>query len=178
MTKGIVSSLKGEYELNGFEEGKAWQLVESFGSPLPFSGKQNNYFVNNAAKNKAMFLFIEDLVRTAETTEQLKDAEKLLDEARGGKHKLGTLAETYNVEEVSKLRESILAREQWIADKSWTKRTREKILKEENAHNHPHDHSHEESDKKKMQSKTKPQQVKKPKSIASKTKKTKKDSKK
>ena len=128
---GIVTSLQGEYKLNGYQEGKFWQFVESFSSPLPFGGKKN-YFVSNASKNKAMFLFIEDLVRTAETTEQLKDAEKLLDEARGGKHKLGTLAETYNVEEVSKLRESILAREQWIADKSWTSRTREKILKEEN----------------------------------------------
>ena len=62
--------------------------------------------------------------------------------------------------------------------KDITKDEAEKILKEENAHNHPHDHSHEESDKKKMQSKTKPQQVKKTKSIASKTKKTKKVSKK
>ena len=62
--------------------------------------------------------------------------------------------------------------------KDITKDEAEKILKEENAHNHPHDHSHEESDKKKMQSKTKLQQVKKPKSIASKTKKTKKVSKK
>ena len=62
--------------------------------------------------------------------------------------------------------------------KDITKDEAEKILKEANTHNHPHDHSHEESDKKKTQSKTKPQQVKKPKSIASKTKKTKKVSKK
>ena len=62
--------------------------------------------------------------------------------------------------------------------KDITKDEAEKILKEENAHNHPHDHSHEESDKKKTQSKTKPQPVKKVKSIASKTKKTKKVSKK
>ena len=58
-------------------------------------------------------------------------SQNLLDEARGGKHKLGTLAQTYNVEEVSKLRTSIIAREQWIADKSWTNRTRERILTEE-----------------------------------------------
>ena len=45
--------------------------------------------------------------------------------------------------------------------KDITKDEAEKILKEVNAHNHPHDHSHEESDKKKMQSKIKPQQVKK-----------------
>jgi hypothetical protein len=127
---GIVTSLQGEYKLNGYQEGKFWKFVESFSSPLPFGGKKN-YFVNNASKNKAMFLFIEDLVRTAETTEQLEDAEKLLDEARGGKHKLGTLAQTYNAEEVSKLRASIISREQWIADKSWTNRTREKILTEE-----------------------------------------------
>ena len=62
--------------------------------------------------------------------------------------------------------------------KDITKDEAEKILKEENAHNHPHDHSHEESDKKKTQSKTKPQPAKKAKSIASKTKKTKKVSKK
>ena len=48
-----------------------------------------------------MFLFIEDLVRTATTVEQLEHAELLLEEARGGKHKLGSLAETYNAEEVS-----------------------------------------------------------------------------
>ena len=62
--------------------------------------------------------------------------------------------------------------------KDITKDEAEKILKEANTHNHPHDHSHEESDKKKTQSKTKPQPVKKTKSIASKTKKTKKVSKK
>jgi trigger factor len=61
--------------------------------------------------------------------------------------------------------------------KDITKDEAEKILKEANTHNHPHDHSHEESDKKKMQSKTKPQQIKKPKSIASKTKKNKKNKK-
>jgi len=62
--------------------------------------------------------------------------------------------------------------------KNITKDEAEKILKEANAHSHPHDHSHEENDKKKMQSKTKPQQPKKAKSIAPKTKKTKKVSKK
>jgi trigger factor len=62
--------------------------------------------------------------------------------------------------------------------KDITKDEAEKILKEANAHNHPHDHSHGESDKKKTQSKTKPQLAKKAKSIASKTKKTKKVSKK
>ena len=62
--------------------------------------------------------------------------------------------------------------------KDITKDEAEKILKEANTHNHPHDHSHEASDKKKTQSKTKPQQPKKAKSIASKTKKTKKVSKK
>ena len=62
--------------------------------------------------------------------------------------------------------------------KNITKDEAEKILKEANAHNHPHDHSHEESDKKKTQSKTKSQPAKKAKSIASKTKKTKKVSKK
>ena len=129
---GIVSSLKGEYELNGFEEGKAWQLVESFGSPLPFSGKEKNYFVNNAAKNKAMFLFIKDLVRTATTVEQLEHAELLLEEARGGKHKLGSLAETYNAEEVSKLRGSILSQKDAIETRNWNNLTRGKIIKETN----------------------------------------------
>ena len=62
--------------------------------------------------------------------------------------------------------------------KDITKDEAEKILKEANTHNHSHDHSHEESDKKKTQSKTKPQQVKKVKSIASKTTKAKKVSKK
>ena len=62
--------------------------------------------------------------------------------------------------------------------KDITKDHAEKILKEANTHNHPHDHSHEESTKKKTQSETKPQPAKKAKSIASKTKKTKKVSKK
>ena len=54
----------------------------------------------------------------------------------------------------------------------------EKILKEANTHAHTHDHSHEENNNKKTQSKSKPQQVKKAKSIASKTIKRKKVSKK
>jgi len=62
--------------------------------------------------------------------------------------------------------------------KDITKDEAEKILKEANAHNHSHDHSHEENNKKKTQSKSKPQQVKKAKSIAPKTKKLKKVSKK
>jgi len=62
--------------------------------------------------------------------------------------------------------------------KDITKDEAEKILKEANAHNHPHDHSLEENVKKKTQSKTKPQQVKKAKSKASKTTKAKKVSKK
>ena len=62
--------------------------------------------------------------------------------------------------------------------KDITKDEAEKILKEENAHNHPHDHPYEESGKKKSQSKTKPHPAKKAKSIATKTKKTKKVSKK
>ena len=62
--------------------------------------------------------------------------------------------------------------------KDITKDEAEKILKEENSHNHPHDHPHEESGKKKSQSKTKPHPAKKAKSIATKTKKTKKVSKK
>ena len=129
---GIVNSLKGEYKQNGYVEGKAWKLVESFGSPLPFSGKQKNYFVNNAAKNKSMFLFIEDLVRTATTTEQLDHAILLLEEARGGKHKLGSLSETYNAEEVSKLYGSILDRRESIATNAWNIRTRNNIIKSDN----------------------------------------------
>jgi len=129
---GIVNSLKGEYKQNGYQEGKAWKLVESFGSPLPFSGKQKNYFVNNAAKNKSMFLFIEDLVRTATTTEQLDHAILLLEEARGGKHKLGSLSETYNAEEVSKLYGSILDRRESIATNAWNIRTRNNIIKSDN----------------------------------------------
>ena len=62
--------------------------------------------------------------------------------------------------------------------KDITKDEAEKILKEAHAHNHSHDHSHEESNKKKVQSNTKLQQSKKAKSIATKTKKTKKVSKK
>ena len=129
---GIVTSLRGEYELNGFQEGTAWKLVESFGSPLPFSGKQNNYFVNNAAKNQSMFLFISDLVRTATTEEQLDHAEFLLEEARGGKHKLGSLAETYDAESISKLYGSIISTRDDIKTRAWTKYTRDKIIKEEN----------------------------------------------
>ncbi len=62
--------------------------------------------------------------------------------------------------------------------KNITKNEAEKILKEANEHSHPHKHSHKENDIKKTQLKTKPQQAKKTKSIASKTKKTKKVSKK
>ena len=62
--------------------------------------------------------------------------------------------------------------------KDITKDEAEKILKEENAHKHSHDHQHEESGKKKSQSKTKLHQAKKAKSIATKTKITKKVSKK
>ena len=62
--------------------------------------------------------------------------------------------------------------------KNITKVEAEQILKEANTHNHSHDYSHEESDKKKTQSKTKLQQQKKPKSVAMKTKKAKKVSKK
>ena len=63
--------------------------------------------------------------------------------------------------------------------KDITKNEAEKILKEANEHHPAHDHLHEENDKKKTQSKTtKPEPAKKTKSIASKTKKTKKVSKK
>ena len=62
--------------------------------------------------------------------------------------------------------------------KNITKVEAEQILKESNTHNHSHDHSHKENDRKKIQSTTKPQPAKKAKSIASKTKKTKKVSKK
>jgi len=62
--------------------------------------------------------------------------------------------------------------------KNVTKDEAEKILKEANTHAHTHDHSHEENNNKKTQSKSKPQQVKKAKSIASKTIKRKKVSKK
>ena len=62
--------------------------------------------------------------------------------------------------------------------KDITKDEAEKILKEANTHNHPHDHPHEESGKKKSQPKTKPHPAKNTKSIATKTKKTKKLSKK
>tara|TARA_B100000315_G_scaffold241872_1_gene263163 strand:+ start:649 stop:2076 length:1428 start_codon:yes stop_codon:yes gene_type:complete len=62
--------------------------------------------------------------------------------------------------------------------KNITKVEAEQILKEANTHNHSHDHSHEEGDKKKTQSKTKLQQQKKPKSVAVKTTKAKKVSKK
>ena len=62
--------------------------------------------------------------------------------------------------------------------KNITKVEAEQLLKEANTHSHSHDHSHEEGDKKKTQSKTKPQQQKKPKSVASKTRKAKKVSKK
>ncbi len=62
--------------------------------------------------------------------------------------------------------------------KDITKIEAEKILKEAHEHSHPHNHSHEGNDKKKTQSKIKPQQPKKAKSIGSKTKKTKKVSKK
>ncbi len=62
--------------------------------------------------------------------------------------------------------------------KNVTKNEAEKILKEANTHTHAHDHSHEENNNKKTQSKSKPQQVKKAKSIASKTIKRKKVSKK
>ena len=36
---GIVNSTTTDYNLNGYVKGKTWQLIESFGSPLPFDGK-------------------------------------------------------------------------------------------------------------------------------------------
>ena len=121
-----------DYKQNGFQSGKSWQLIESFSSPLPFSGKKGNYFVNNAAKNKAMFLFVKGLINTATTIEQVEHAEALLDEARGGKFELGSLGETYNAEEVSKLRASIISQKDEINNREWNKYTREKIMKETN----------------------------------------------
>ena len=129
---GIVNSLLTDYKQNGFQSGKSWQLIESFSSPLPFSGKKGNYFVNNAAKNKAMFLFVKGLIDTATTIEQVEHAELLLDEARGGKFELGSLGETYNAEEVSKLRASIISQKDEINNREWNKYTREKIMKETN----------------------------------------------
>ena len=129
---GIVNSLLTDYKQNGFQSGKSWQLIESFSSPLPFGGKKGNYFVNNAAKNKAMFLFVKGLINTATTIEQVEHAELLLDEARGGKFELGSLGETYNAEEVSKLRASIISQKDEINNREWNKYTREKILKETN----------------------------------------------
>ena len=129
---GIVNSLLTDYKQNGFQSGKSWQLIESFSSPLPFGGKKGNYFVNNAAKNKAMFLFVKGLIDTATTIEQVEHAELLLDEARGGKFELGSLGETYNAEEVSKLRASIISQKDEINNREWNKYTREKILKETN----------------------------------------------
>ena len=129
---GIVNSLLTDYKQNGFQSGKSWQLIESFSSPLPFGGKKGNYFVNNAAKNKAMFLFVKGLINTATTIEQVEHAELLLDEARGGKFELGSLGETYNAEEVSKLRASIISQKDEINNREWNEYTRTKIIKETN----------------------------------------------
>ena len=129
---GIVNSLMTDYQQNGFQSGKSWQLIESFSSPLPFNGKKGNFFVNNAAKNKAMFLFVKQLINTATTIEQVEHAEALLDEARGGKFELGSLGETYNAEEIGKLRASIISQKDEINTRNWNTYTREKIITETN----------------------------------------------
>ena len=129
---GIVNSLMTDYKQNGFQSGKSWQLIESFSSPLPFGGKKGNFFVNNAAKNKAMFLFVKGLINTATTIEQVEHAEALLDEARGGKFELGSLGETYNAEEIGKLRASIISQKDEINTRNWNTYTREKIITETN----------------------------------------------
>ena len=126
---GVVNSLITEYNMNGFIADKTWQFIESFGSPLPFGGKKGNYFINNASKNKAAFIFADTLVKTATTEKQLDDVLAFLDEDRGGKHELKSLGETYSADEIGKLRARILTKREaiktneyntWVRNKTQT----------------------------------------------------------
>jgi hypothetical protein len=129
---GVVNSLITEYEMNGFVADKTWQLIESFGSPLPFSGKKGNYFINNASKNKAAFIFADTLVKTAKTETQLDDVLSFLDEYRGGKHELKSLGETYNADEIGKLRARIIAKRDAIKTDEYNSWVRNKTKKGHN----------------------------------------------
>ena len=138
---GVVSSTITDYKLNGYVKGKTWKLIESYGSPLPFGDKKNkNYFINNASKNKSAFIFADTLVKTAKTEKQLDDVIAFLDEDRGGKHNLKSLGETYDAQEIAKLkarieqkRESIKSNEynSWVRNKT---RKGHELLQDYNAY--------------------------------------------
>ena len=128
----VTNSIVSDYLLNGYVEGRSWSLIESFGSPLPFSGKKGNTFINNEQKNRIMFNTITTLIKTATTIEQVEHAELMLEEFRGGKEKLGSLASTYKAEDISTLRGQILARKEAIETNNWNKWTRNRIKKETN----------------------------------------------
>ena len=137
---GIVNSTLTDYKLNGYVKGKSWKLIESYGSPLPFDGKGKNYFVSNAAKNKSAFIFVDGLVKTAKTEKQLDDALAFLDEDRGGKHNLKSLGETYDAQEIAKLRARIETKRESIktnAHNNWVRNKTKKgheLLQDYNAY--------------------------------------------
>ena len=114
--------------MNGFIADKTWQFIESFGSPLPFGGKKGNYFINNASKNKAAFIFADTLVKTAKTEKQLDDVLSFLDEYRGGKHELKSLGETYDADEIGKLRARIIAKRESIKTNDYNTWVRNKTI--------------------------------------------------
>ena len=126
---GIVNSLTTDYNLNGYVNGKTWQLIESFGSPLPYEGKDKNYFVSNAAKNKSAFIFADSLVKTAKTEKQLDDVLAFIAEDRGGKHNLKSLAETYDAQEIAKLKARIETKRESIKSNEYNSWVRNKTKK-------------------------------------------------
>jgi len=128
----VTNSIVSDYLLNGYVKGRSWLLIESFGSQLPFDGKKGNTFINNEQKNRIMFNTINTLIKTATTKEQVEHAELMLEEFRGGKEELGSLASTYKAEDISTLRGQILARKEAIATNEWNQYTRATIKKETN----------------------------------------------
>ena len=126
---GIVNSTTTDYNLNGYVKGKTWQLIESFGSPLPFDGTGKNYYVSNAAKNKSAFIFADTLVKTATTEKQLDDALAFIAEDRGGKYNLKSLAETYDAQEIAKLKARIETKRETIKSNEYNNWVRNKTKK-------------------------------------------------
>ena len=126
---GVVNSVITDYQLNGFNKGKMWQLIESFGAPLPFEGKGKNYFMSNAAKNKSAFIIADSLVKTAKDEKQLDDVLAFLDEDRGGKYDLKSLGETYDAQEIAKLRARIETKRESIKSNEYNNWVRNKTKK-------------------------------------------------
>jgi|TARA_Y100000296_G_scaffold72395_1_gene88725 hypothetical protein len=126
---GVVNSVITDYQLNGFKEGKMWQLIESFGAPLPFEGEGKNYFMSNAAKNKSAFIIADSLVKTAKDEKQLDDVLAFLDEDRGGKYNLKSLGETYDAQEIAKLRARIETKRESLKSNEYNAWVRNKTKK-------------------------------------------------